>query len=104
MIEKVYKMSPSDSHVIEPVIKDENIHYMHMVLLKGEGLPVHNANANVYMTVVQGTLNISLENGDFNIYTKGTILNIPFKTKMNVRNENEEILELFVVKAPAPQA
>ncbi len=102
MIEKVYKMSPADEFVIEPVIKDEHIHYMHMVLPKGKGMPVHNANANVYMTVVQGTLSISLEDGDTKVYERGTILNIPITTKMHARNEHEGILELFVVKSPAP--
>ena len=50
MTEKVYKFSDNTQKVIEPVIKDENLHYMHMVLPNGEGLPVHTTNANVYMT------------------------------------------------------
>ena len=60
MIEKVYKMSTRIEHVIEPVIKDDYIHYMHMVLLKDQALPTHSTNANIYMTVVTGTMHISL--------------------------------------------
>ena len=35
---------------------------------------------------------------------KGTLLKIPFQTKMNVKNLHNEILELIVVKAPAPRS
>lgn len=103
MIEKVYKMSPSDAHVIEPVIKDENIHYMHMVLIQNEALPTHRTNATVYMTVARGNLSLSLEDNEFNHYPEGTILKIPYNTKMIAQNNTEETLELYVVKAPAPK-
>jgi len=34
---------------------------------------------------------------------KGKVLKIPFNIKMNVKNLETEVLELIVVKAPAPQ-
>jgi quercetin dioxygenase-like cupin family protein len=42
--------------------------------------------------------------GDQNIhrYEAGTLLKIPFDTKMNVKNLDSQKLELIVVKAPAP--
>jgi hypothetical protein len=33
----------------------------------------------------------------------GSLLKIPFQTKMNVINQYSDVLELIVVKAPAPQ-
>jgi len=36
-------------------------------------------------------------------YEAGTILKIPFNTRMNAKNHNEQVLELIVVKAPAPK-
>lgn len=102
MIEQVFKFSTTDEKVIERVIFDENIHYLHMVFNKDEGLPEHYSNSNVYMTVLRGTLSIGLGEQDHHEYSKGTLLKIPFNTKMNVRNLNEETLELIVVKAPAP--
>ena len=51
MIEKVFAMSTRSEHVIEAVLTDEYITYMHMVLLKDEALPTHYTNANIYMTV-----------------------------------------------------
>jgi len=103
MIEQVFQMSSSKVHVIEPVIKDENLHYMHMVLLAGEALPTHVTNAAVYMAVIAGTLSIRLAEGDFAVYEKGTILKIPKGIEMDARNKHHNTLELTVVKAPPPQ-
>jgi hypothetical protein len=36
-------------------------------------------------------------------YAAGTLLKIPYQTKMIVRNLHTETLELIVVKAPAPK-
>lgn len=102
MIEKVYKMSTRIEHVIEPVIKDDYIHYMHMVLLKDQALPTHSTNANIYMTVVTGTMHISLDDGEFRVYPSGSIINIPYGIKMIAQNRSDETLELIVVKTPAP--
>ncbi len=74
-----------------------------MVLNKTEALPVHEANSHVQMIVARGTLSISLAEQDTHVYEAGSILNIPFGTKMFVRNEHEPVLELFVVKAPTSE-
>lgn len=103
MIEKEYKLSRTNEKAIERVIMDENLHYLHMVFNKGEGLPEHFSNSNVYMTVVRGKLSIGLDDQEVHAYEAGTLLKIPFHTKMNVKNLNDETLELIIVKAPAPK-
>lgn len=103
MIEQVFKISTDDHKAVEKVIFDENLHYIHMVFNKGEGLPEHYSNSNVYMTVVRGILSIGLNDQEIHEYPKGSLLKIPFNTKMNVNNLNEATLELIVVKAPAPK-
>lgn len=102
MIEKIYKISNSDKKTVEKVIMDENVHYIHMVFNKGDGLPEHFSNSNVYMTVIRGILSIGLDEQEIKEYTAGTVLKIPFNTKMNVNNLDNNVLELIVVKAPAP--
>ncbi|QEK11646.1 hypothetical protein FQB35_04320 [Crassaminicella thermophila] len=102
MIEKVFKYSVTDEKVVEKIIMDENINYIHMVFNKNQGLPEHFSNSNVYMTVLRGTLSIRLDEQDVHEYRKGDILQIPYNTKMNVNNLHDEVLELIVVKAPAP--
>ena len=102
MVEKVFYLSAADEKTVEKVVFDENIHYLHMVFHQNEGLPEHFSNSNVYMTVIRGTLSIGLDKQEIHEYGKGTLLNIPCQTKMNVKNLHAETLELIVVKAPAP--
>lgn len=104
MIEEVFALSTGDEKAIERVVFDENVHYLHMVFNKNDGLPEHYSNSNVYMTVVRGILSIGLNDQEIHRYHGGTLLKIPVNTKMNVRNEDDETLELIVVKAPAPKA
>ncbi len=104
MIEKVYPLSKSDDKTIEKVIQDDNLDYTHMRFNKDEGLPLHYSNSNVYMTVLQGILSIGLDDQEVKTYPAGTLLKIPYKTKMNVNNRHEELLELIVIKAPSPKS
>ena len=101
-MEQVFKLAQGDEKAVERVIFDENVHYLHMVFNKDEGLPEHFSNSNVYMTVIRGRLSIGLNDQEIHEYDAGTLLKIPFQTKMNVRNLHVETLELIVVKAPAP--
>ncbi|MCR3955256.1 MAG: cupin domain-containing protein [Gudongella sp.] len=102
MIEQVFNYSTGDDFAVEKLIFDDNINYIHMVFNRDEGLPEHFSNSNVYMTVLRGTLSIALGDQEVHRYPMGSILKIPVDIKMNVRNKDEETLELIVVKAPAP--
>ncbi|NMA55377.1 MAG: hypothetical protein GX952_05530 [Firmicutes bacterium] len=103
MVEQVFSLSQGDERTVERVVFDENIHYLHMVFNQDQGLPQHYSNSNVYMTVLRGTLSIGLNDQEVHEYEGGTLLKIPKGTKMNVRNLHQEVLELIVVKAPAPE-
>lgn len=103
MVETVFSLAQTDEKNIEKVVTDENLHYMHMILPQGDGLPEHYSNSNVYMTVVRGRLSIRLNDETEHTYAAGTLLKIPFRAKMRVTNRHTEALELIVVKAPAPQ-
>ena len=103
MVEQIFELYVGNKKAIEKVIFDENIHYLHMVFNKDEGLPEHFSNSNVYMTVVRGKLSIGLDEQEIHEYESGTLLKIPFQTKMDVNNLYDETLELIVVKAPAPK-
>lgn len=104
MVEQVFTLSRGNEKAVEKVIFDENVHYLHMVFNKDEGLPEHFSNSNVYMTVVRGRLSIGLDDQEIHEYEAGTLLKIPYQTKMNVKNLHLETLELIVVKAPAPKS
>jgi len=102
MIEKTFQMTKGEEKTIERIIADEHINYNHMILPKGDSLPLHYSNSNVYMTVVRGRVSIGLDDQEMHEYDFGTIINIPNGIKMNVTNKHDDTLELIVVKSPAP--
>ncbi|HMM05660.1 MAG TPA: cupin domain-containing protein [Clostridiales bacterium] len=104
MVEQIFKLSRGNEKTVEKVVFDDNLHYLHMVFNKEQGLPEHFSNSNVYMTVVRGRLSIGLNDQEIHEYMAGTLLKIPYQTKMNVKNLHEETLELIIVKAPAPKS
>ena len=103
MIEQVYKLTLSDQKTVEKVVHDENVQYMHMVFNEGQGTPEHYSNSSVYMTVIRGTLSITLGEQGTKEYEAGTVLKIPLNTKMKAENRGKNTLELIVVKAPSPE-
>ncbi len=103
MVEQVYKLTLGNTKTVEKVIFDENVNYLHMIFNQDEGLPEHYSNSTVYMTVLRGKLSIQLNEQENHEYEAGTVLKVPFQTKMNVRNLHQDTLELIVVKAPAPK-
>ncbi len=103
MIEKKYMYTLSDSKVIERIVSDDNVDINHMILRKTEALPEHYSNSHVYMIVVRGNVTLRLDDQEEHIYASGSIINIPFQTKMNVSNSCDDVLEFFVVKAPSPK-
>ncbi|MEX1377169.1 MAG: cupin domain-containing protein [Eubacteriales bacterium] len=102
MIENKFDYTIGSEKTIEKIILDDNVNINHMILPKGEGLPEHYSNSNVYMIVAKGKVSLVLNDQEHHDHSAGSILNIPFNTKMNVKNNDEEIVELFVVKSPAP--
>lgn len=103
MVEQIFKLARGNEKAIEKILFDENLHYLHIILNKNESLPEHFSNSIVYMTVVRGKLSIGLDEQDIHEYEDGTMLKIPFQTKMNVKNLNDDTLELIIVKSPSPK-
>jgi len=81
MVEQIFKLTRDDKKAVEKVIFDENVHYLHMVFNKNEGLPEHLSNSNVYMTVMRGKLTIDLNNQGIHEYEADTLLKIPFQNQ-----------------------
>lgn len=103
MIEQVFNLKMGNERLVERVIQDDNVHYIHMIFNQDEGLPEHFSNSTVYMTVLRGKLSIGLGDQEVSQYDAGNVLKIPFNIKMNVKNLDVDVLELIVIKAPAPQ-
>ena len=103
MIETVFSYSLEDERKVEKLIDADEVMINHMILNKGDSLPEHYSNSNVYMIVVRGTVTLQLEDNIAKKYENGSIVNIPYNVKMHVSNSDAEQLEFFVVKAPSPR-
>lgn len=103
MLEKLYNYKITDEKTIERIVDDENINLNHMVLTKGTGLPEHYSNSNVYMVIIRGQMTIKLDEQEPAKHVVGDIINIPYNTKMNVNNFDDDVLEFFVFKSPNPK-
>jgi len=103
MLEKIYTLDSYSEKSIKKVIDDDNIGLNHMVLPKGESLPKHFSNSNVYMIIIKGTMTIQLDDQEAHEYNVGQIINIPYHTKMDVTNAHDPILVFLVVKSPNPR-
>jgi len=99
---KIYNYTLTDQKTIEKIVNEDVVMINHMVLPKGDCLPVHKANSNVYMIVADGEITLELNEEAPVTYEKGSIINIDYDTLMNICNKTSERTELFVVKAPGP--
>lgn len=99
---KVYHFSSQEGKLIERIVDQEEAQINHIILPSGEKVPEHHSNSNVYLIIIQGEMSLSLE-GEKGRYSRGSILQIPYHTRMLIENEGEEPLEFFVVKAPHPE-
>lgn len=103
MVEKVFKLAKGDESVVEKLLFDENIHYVHLIVVENEGFPEHFTNSNVYMTILRGRVTLNIADQGFTEYGDGTMLVIPNNTKMHIQNLHPEPLEVIIVKAPVPK-
>ncbi len=103
MIAKTYNFSlNTDKKVVEKLVNTDDVIINHIVLPKGEKVPCHYSNSNVHLIIIKGTMTLTLED-EKEKYKKGTIVYVPFNTKMIIENNDDEILEFFVIKAPHPK-
>ena len=102
MLEKVYQFTETDQKIIERIVDDGEINLNHVVLEPHESLPEHVSNANVYLVIVRGILSAQYGEQDVKGFPQGTIVNVPFNTKMNLKNEEAAVLEFFIFKSPHP--
>lgn len=94
----VITLTASTAKKIERIVEDPQFHLVHMIFNTDEGLPIHPAHANLYMTVLSGTLSIQLNEEPLVIVRAKSVVKIPFGTVMNVKNLHPEQLELLVIK------
>jgi len=89
MIEKVYQFTDTNDFIMEKIIDDEHVNINHIVVAPGGSVPVHVANSNVYQIIVRGKISLRLEEEPVAHYPTGSIVAIPFNTKMDIRQRRQ---------------
>ncbi len=102
MLEKLYKFTVSDNKTIEKIVDVKHVAINHMILNKDDRLPLHHTNSDVHMIVARGEISMKLNEQQMHSYKAGSIIEIPYGTKMDAFNNGTDIVELFVVKSPSP--
>ncbi len=95
---KKYELYQGNEYKLEKLVMEEKRQYIHMVIPKGDSLPIHYTNADLFMTVIKGVLSISLDKKRVEEIKAGTMIQIPFGVEMDVSNKHDETLKLIVVK------
>jgi len=102
-MEKNYKFTFGSEKAIEKIVDDygefNEIQINHVTLLKGDGLPVHQANANVYLLILKGIMTAAFNEMHSKAYSVGEIINVPKNTQMDIRNMEDQVLDFMIVKA-----
>ncbi len=99
---RTYAFSRKDSFVIEKLVDEDEVMINHMVLGQGDEIPRHEANSNVHLLVLRGSMKLTLGE-ETSAHEGGQIVQIPFQTPMHIVNESTDTLEFFVVKSPSPR-
>ncbi|HOB64169.1 MAG: hypothetical protein GX095_03805 [Clostridiales bacterium] len=103
MPEIVYGYSLKNDKTYEKLVDDSHLVINHIVMPRGEGLPDHLTNSNVYILMTKGELTIHFENKESRTYTMGQIINIPYLAQLRMENNCDTPAEFFVIKVPNPK-
>jgi len=103
MPEIVYGYSTKNDKTFEKVVEDDQLAIHHIVLNKGDDVPQHVTNANVYILIIRGELTIGFAHKETRTYKVGQLVNVPFRVEMNMINNADAPAEFFVIKSPSPR-
>lgn len=84
------------------VIDEEHLLLMQIALLPGQEVPLHKANSNVHLIVLQGEVQVILD-GVSNLVGTGDLLPVAYGTPMRIRNDSTGNATFLVVKTPHPR-
>jgi quercetin dioxygenase-like cupin family protein len=84
------------------VVDEEHLLLMQIALLPGQEVPLHKANSNVHLIVLQGEVQVILD-GVSSRVGSGDMLPVAYGTPMRIRNDGAGNTTFLVVKTPHPR-
>jgi quercetin dioxygenase-like cupin family protein len=83
------------------LVDEKYLLVMQVALESGQGVPQHNANSNVHILVIRGSIDIDLE-GMVTKALEGDMVRVKFGTPMRIDNSSKERATFLVIKTPHP--
>jgi len=74
---------------------------MQVALKPGQKVPQHDANGNVHIVLLEGTVVLNLDGQDVPA-TNGDLVPVAIGTPMNIRNDSDANATFIVIKTPNP--
>jgi quercetin dioxygenase-like cupin family protein len=84
------------------LVDEEHLLMMQAALKPGQKVPDHQANSNVHILVVEGTVIVQLDETTDHVLPKGSLLPVEYGTPMHIRNEGDENAAFLIMKTPHP--
>lgn len=98
MNKAVYTYEKKNQHVLENLFKNDQLLMNHVIVEPGQVFPKHPTDADVYITILSGTLSIALEEGAFETHTVGEIVHVKKGTQSSLGNKGDQVLQMIVTK------
>lgn len=83
------------------LINEPHLQLMQAALKPRQSVPQHNANSNVHILVVEGSIVVDLAGKEFPLET-GDILPVAYQTSMHIDNVSPENASFLIIKTPNP--
>jgi quercetin dioxygenase-like cupin family protein len=83
------------------VVDQDYLLLMQIALKPGQSVPEHQANSNVHLLIIRGTLKVNLDGVD-NQVKEGDLLPVAYQTMMLIENIGSDDATFLVLKAPNP--
>lgn len=84
------------------VVDESHLLLMQIALLPGQEVPLHKANSNVHLIILEGKISLFLDGVPMQAET-GDLVPVAYGTPMRILNEHGEGATFLVVKTPHPR-
>ena len=83
------------------VADEKYIQIMQIAMKLEQSVPQHNANSNVHLMILKGTVSVNLDGEDDEI-GEGDLLPANYQTRMKIMNTGQNDATFLVIKTPNP--
>ncbi len=83
------------------LVDEKDFLVMQIALRPGQSVPKHDANSNVHLLVLEGTVKVDLA-GTLNVLKKGDLVPVVYRTPMQITNASDKDASFLVLKTPNP--